>query len=194
MSCINPVTLIGKYVRLEPLSQNHCADLQEAVCDGELYKLWYTRIAKPEDMTAEIERRLTLQAEDKMLPFAIIDITTNKAVGMTTYYRIDSENRRVEIGWTWYRKSVQRTAINTEAKYLLLKHAFEVLDCIAVELRTNQFNFKSHAAIQRLGARLDGVLRNARIMPNGAIADYHIYSIICNEWQIVKTHLLFKLW
>jgi len=191
--CISQVILSGKHARLEPLTQNHCQDLQEAVQDGELYNIWYTRIPTPENMAAEIDRRLQLQAKHEMLPFAVIDIATNKAVGMTTYFNINQENRRLEIGYTWYRQSMQRTALNTEAKYLLLLHAFEVLGCVGVEFRTHQFNYRSQAAIGRLGAKLDGILRSARVMKNGAIADSYVYSILGSEWAIVKTHLLARL-
>src|SRR5947209_12670145 len=160
----DPITLRGAHAILEPLSQAHHDDLVEAVQDGELWKLWYTVIAPPEKMRAEIDRRLGLQSKGTMLPFAVIDTRTAKAVGMTTYMNIDAPNRRVEIGSTWYRKSMQRTPLNTECKLLLLTHAFESLDCVCVEVRTHFFNHTSRRAIERLGAKLDGVLRNNRIM------------------------------
>jgi RimJ/RimL family protein N-acetyltransferase len=128
-----------------------------------------------------------------MLPFAVIDPRTAKAVGMTTYMNIDAPNRRVEIGSTWYRKSVQRTPVNTECKLLLLTHAFESLDCVCVEIRTHFFNHASRRAIERLGAKLDGVLRNNRILPSGNIGDTCVYSIIASEWSTVKMHLSWKL-
>src|SRR5262249_9622494 len=137
---LQPVTLEGARARLEPLAQRHASDLIEAVKDGELWRLWYTTIAPPEKMSAEIDRRLALAAQGTMLPFAVMDRATGKAVGMTTYLNIDAVNRRVEIGATWYRKCVQRTEINTQSKLLLLTHAFETLECIAVEFRTHFFN------------------------------------------------------
>lgn len=146
-----PITLRGSHAILEPLSLDHQSDLVEAVQDGELWKLWYTAIAPPDKMQEEIDRRLDLQSKGTMLPFVVIDTRTAKAVGMTTYMNIDAPNRRVEIGATWYRKSMQRTPLNTECKLLLLTHAFESLDCICVEIRTHFFNHASRQAIERLG-------------------------------------------
>jgi len=188
-----PVTLRGTVVTLEPLSQAHHDDLVEAVRDGELWTLWYTPIPPPEGMRAEIDRRLGLQEAGSMLPFAVIDARTGKAAGMTTYMDVDPASRRLEIGSTWYRKSVQRTALNTEAKLLLLTHAFEALDCIAVEFRTHYFNEASRRGIERLGARLDGILRSHRIMANGTLRDTCVYSIIAAEWPTVKAHLTHEL-
>lgn len=199
-----PITFHGLSVRLEPLAMRHHDDLVEAVQDGELWKLWYTSIPRPEAMKAEIERRLALQDKGSMLPFAVIlpdaewagDLA-GRAVGMTTYMNIDATNRRVEIGSTWYRRAVQRSPVNTECKRLLLAHAFEQLDCIAVEFRTHWFNHASRAAIERLGAKLDGVLRNHSINPHpdaqGALRDTCVYSIIASEWPSVKAHLNYKL-
>ena len=188
-----PTTLSGNHVRLEPLHASHAADLQEAVRDGELWQLWYTAIPSPEGMAAEIERRLGLQALGSMCPFAVIDPMTGRAVGMSTYMNIDPAHRRVEIGSTWYRQSVQRTPLNTEAKRLLLAHAFERLNCIAVEFRTHFFNQQSRRAIERLGAKLDGVLRSHQINPHplsaGALRDTCVYSIIASEWPNVNAHL-----
>ena len=188
-----PVTLAGQHARLVPLEVAHHDDLCEAVADGELWTLWYTFIPRPEAMRAEIERRLTLQAQGSMLPFAVIDARSGRAVGMTTYMNIDTPNRRVEIGSTWYRKAVQRSPLNTECKWMLLRHAFEQLDCIAVEFRTHFFNQQSRAGIERLGAKLDGVLRNHQINPHplaaGALRDTCVYSIIASEWPNVRTHL-----
>jgi RimJ/RimL family protein N-acetyltransferase len=128
-----------------------------------------------------------------MLPFAVRDTRTGKVVGMTSYWNVEEAHRRVEIGGTWYRKSMQRTPLNTECKLLLLTHAFESLDCICVELRTHFFNHPSRRAIERLGAKLDGILRSNQILPNGNIRDTCVYSIIAAEWPTVKTHLLWKL-
>ncbi len=188
-----PITLRGTHVILEPLSLAHHDHLVEAVQDGELWKLWYTIIAEPSKMCAEIDRRLDLQAKGSMLPFAVIDTRTSRAVGITTYMNVDAPSRRVEIGGTWYRKSVQRTALNTECKLLLLTHAFESLDCICVELRTHFLNHQSRRGIERLGAKLDGVLRSNLISPNGTIRDTCVYSIIASEWPTVKAHLSWKL-
>ena len=194
---ITPTTLSGQHVALVPLSATHHDDLVEAVRDGELWQLWYTAIPTPGGMAAEITRRLDLQAKGSMCPFAVIDPVSGRAVGMTTYMNIDAANHRVEIGSTWYRQSVQRSRLNTEAKRLLLTHAFEQLGCIAVELRTHYFNQQSRRAIERLGAKLDGVLRSHQINPHplaaGSLRDTCVYSIIASEWPSVKAHLDFQL-
>ena len=189
-------TLAGRHVRLVPLRPKHHDDLVEAVRDGELWKLWYTAIPTPEGMAAEIQRRLGLQKAGSMLPFAVLN-PEGQAVGMTTYMNIDAANRRVEIGSTWYRRAVQRSALNTQAKRLLLAHAFETLDCIAVEFRTHFFNHASRRGIERLGARLDGVLRSHQINPHpdarGSLRDTCVYSIVASEWPAVRAHLDFQL-
>jgi RimJ/RimL family protein N-acetyltransferase len=192
MPWLQPVTLRSQHVNLEPLDQRHSDDLTDAVKDGALWTLWYTSVPAPEGMQAEIERRLTLQAAGTMLPFAVIDNTSGRAVGMTTYMNVDANNRHVEIGSTWYRKSVQRTALNTRCKLMLLTHAFETLDCIAVEFRTHAFNHQSRRAIKRLGAKLDGVLRSHQIASNGTLRDTYVYSIIASEWPTVKAHLIWQ--
>ena len=193
MQWLAPVTLQSQRVNLEPLAQRHCDDLVEAAKDGALWTLWYTSVPSPETMQPEIERRLALRAAGSMLPFAVIDNTTTRAVGMTAYMNVDAINRRVEIGSTWYRKSVQRTPLNTQCKLMLLTHAFETLDCIAVEFRTHAFNHQSRKAIERLGAKLDGVLRNHQIASNGTLRDTVVYSIIAAEWPAVKAHLTYEL-
>lgn len=190
---LQPFTLSGSHVSLEPLSQRHCSDLIEAVSDGELWRLWYTTVAEPEEMSSDIDNRLARQTEGTMLPFAVIDKATGRAVGSTTYLNMDGDTRRVEIGATWYRKSVQRSPVNTECKLLLLAHAFEQLNCVAVEFRTNFFNLQSRRAIERLGAKLDGVLRNHSVNKNGTLRDTCVYSIIPGEWPTVKGHLAFQL-
>jgi RimJ/RimL family protein N-acetyltransferase len=190
---IQPVALAGNAVSLAPLSRDHHEDLVEAVKDGELWNLWYTFIPTPDKMRDEIERRLDLHAKGSMLPFTVIEKVTGKAVGMTTYMNIDAKNRRVEIGSTWYRKRVQRSSLNTECKLMLLTHAFESLNCIAVEFRTSFFNYQSRKAIQRLGAKQDGILRQHTIMPNGTIRDTCVFSIVAAEWPSVKAHLGFQL-
>jgi RimJ/RimL family protein N-acetyltransferase len=192
MPWLAPVTLRSERVILEPLDQRHCDDLAEAVKDGALWTLWYTSVPSPETMQAEIERRLALQAAGSMLPFAVVDNTTGRAVGMTTYMNVDAIHHRVEIGSTWYRKSVQRTPLNTQCKLMLLTHAFETLDCIAVEFRTHAFNHQSRTAIERLGAKLDGVLRNHQVASNGTLRDTYVYSIIASEWPTVKANLVWQ--
>lgn len=193
---IVPTTLSGQHVALVPLTPAHHDDLVEAVQDGQLWQLWYTAIPQPEGMATEIARRLDLQTRGSMCPFAVIDTASGKAVGMTTYMNIDAVNRRLEIGSTWYRKSVQRGPLNTEAKSLLLTHAFEQLACIAVEFRTHFFNHQSRRAIERLGAKLDGVLRCHQVNPHpmavGTLRDTCVYSIVATEWPSVKAHLDFQ--
>lgn len=190
---LQPVVLRGAIATLEPLSQRHATDLADAVRDGELWRLWFTRVPQPGEMTSEIERRLALQAAGSMLPFAVIGNASGRAVGMTSYMNVDAANRRVEIGSTWYRGSVQRTGLNTECKLMLLAHAFETLECIAVELRTGSFNHPSRRAIERLGAKLDGILRNHLIMKDGVVRDTCVYSIVAAEWPAVRTHLRWQM-
>lgn len=189
---LEPVALRGQHATLAPLSLAHHDELVEATRDGELWNLWYASVPRPEQVRAEIDRRLRLQREGTMLPFAVLD-GAGVAVGMTTYMGIDAESRRLEIGSTWYRKRVQRTALNTECKLMLLQHAFEKLDCIAVEFRTHYFNAQSRRAIERIGAKLDGVLRNHRRLPDGSLRDTCVYSIIAGEWPTVKQHLSHRL-
>jgi RimJ/RimL family protein N-acetyltransferase len=188
----DPVTLRGEHARLEPLSHDHHPGLVEAVKDGELYKLWYTFVPRPEDMTKEIDRRLGLQKAGSMLPFTVFDAAGGIA-GMSTYMNIDAANRRVEIGSTWYAKRVQRTPLNTQCKLLLLQHAFEAINCIAVEFRTHFFNHQSRRAIERLGAKQDGILRSHQVAPNGTLRDTVVFSIIAAEWPTVKAHLNYQL-
>lgn len=183
------VILTGAHARLEPLRMDHAPDLIEAVRDGELWKLWYTWVPEPQALEADIERRLGLRAKGEMAPFAVIDLSTGRAAGVTTYMNIDANARRVEIGGTWYRASVQRTGINTECKRMLLGHAFDALDCIAVEFRTHFFNHQSRRAIERLGAKLDGILRSHIRSRDGTLRDTCVYSIIASEWPTVRSHL-----
>ena len=187
-----PVNLSGPHARLEPLSPAHRDGLIEAVKDGELWKLWYTSVPGPDRMAKEIDRRLSLQAAGSMLPFTVFD-ADGKIAGMTTYMNVDAANRRVEIGSTWYAKWVQRSGLNTQCKLLLLGHAFEMLDCIAVEFRTHFFNQQSRRAIERLGAKQDGILRSHQLAPNGTLRDTVVYSIIAAEWPTVKVHLTYQL-
>jgi N-acetyltransferase len=192
MPWLNPVSLHGSHARLEPLSHDHRDGLVEAVKDGELWKLWYTAIPRPEDMGKEIDRRLGLQASGAMLPWTVFD-AAGKIAGMTTYMNVDTPNHRVEIGSTWYANRVQRSALNTQCKLLLLAHAFEMLDCIAVEFRTHFFNQQSRRGIERLGAKQDGILRNHQVAPNGTLRDTVVFSIIASEWPTVKAHLNYQL-
>ena len=188
-----PTTLSLHNVRLEPLSKDHLDDLIVAVKDGKLYNHWYTSIPEPKDMNAEINRRLDLQNKKSMLPFAVVSLRNNKAVGMTTYMNIDRDNKRVEIGSTWYAMSFQRTSLNTECKLMLLEHAFERLDCICVEFRTHFMNHQSREGIERLGAKLDGILRSNAIQKNGTIRDTAVYSIIKDEWSAVRANLAYQI-
>ncbi|NBU89384.1 MAG: N-acetyltransferase [Betaproteobacteria bacterium] len=189
---LQPVSMTGTHARLVPLEHIHVQALSEAVRDGELWKLWYTAIPAPEGMAAEVDRRLALQAEGSMLPFTVMD-GQGKVVGMTTYMNVDAKNRRVEIGSTWYARSTQRSALNTECKRMLLGHAFEDLNCIAVEFRTHRLNVQSRQAIERLGAQLDGILRAHQLGASGTIRDTAVYSITAAEWHTIKAHLDYQL-
>ena len=187
-----PVTLADTDVTLVPLDQTHASDLKIAASDGEMWKLWYTWIPHPDDVETEIDRRLSEQNAGRMLPFAILD-ASGRAVGMTTYMNIDATNKRVEIGSTWVCKSVQRGPLNTQCKRLLLAHAFDTLGCIAVEFRTHFMNHQSRRAIERLGAKLDGVLRSHMVMADGSLRDTCVYSIVAHEWPMVRAHLNWQL-
>ena len=188
----DPGTLRGAHARLEPLSPDHLAGLVEAVKDGELWKLWYTFVPKPEDMTREIDRRLGLREAGSMLPFTVFD-AAGKIAGMSTYMNIDAANRRVEIGSTWYARRVQRTPLNTQCKLLLLAHAFEAIDCIAVEFRTHFFNHQSRKALERLGSSPAGILRSHQVAPNGTLRHTLVFSIIASGWPTVTAHLTHQL-
>lgn len=185
------ICLKGIHCTLVPLSHDHHDALVDSVRDGELSRLWYTFVPEPQKMKENITLRLSMQAEGSMYPFTVIDNRSGKPVGMTTYLNIDKLHRRLEIGGTWYRQSVQRTGLNTECKQLLLMHAFETINCIAVEFRTHAFNKQSQRGIERIGAKLDGILRNHMIMPDGTLRDTYVYSIISSEWPTVKSHLNF---
>jgi len=189
---LQPVILAGQHVRLEPLACDHVEGLQRAAADGELWRLWYTSVPAPDATAAYIDTALALQAQDKALPFVVRD-GSGEIVGCTRFGNVDADNKRVEIGWTWYAKRVQRTALNTEAKLLLLQLAFETMNCAAVEFRTSWFNHASRNAIARLGAKQDGVLRNHMRMADGTYRDTVVFSIIANEWPMVQRHLRFKL-
>jgi RimJ/RimL family protein N-acetyltransferase len=190
---IEPVTLKGGIATLEPLAALHEPALAKAASDGELWRLWYTSIAPPDRMRDYVATALDMRERLGAMPFVVRENATGDIVGCTRYFNVDAANRRLEIGHTWYAKRVQRTGVNTECKLLLLGHAFETLKCIAVEFRTHWFNHASRAAIARLGAKQDGMLRNHQLMPDGAKRDTVVFSIIDGEWPAVKQHLKFKL-
>lgn len=193
---IAPVTLSGQHAWLEPLGPEHEDEVRAAAADGELWKLWYTSIPAPEKVGDWLAIALDMRERLGAMPFVVREMhdgKPGKVVGATRFFNVDEANRRLEIGHTWYAKSVQRTAINTECKLLLLTHAFEALRCIAVEFRTHWMNHQSRAAIARLGAKQDGVLRNHQRMPDGSLRDTVVFSIIESEWLTVKRHLQYKL-
>jgi len=195
---LEPLTLTGRHVILEPLAMEHHDGLLEAAKDGELWKLWYTSVPEPEAMAAEIRRRLALQELGSMLPFTtrLIDPGTGgpgRIIGMTTYMNIDPATPRVEIGSTWNAASVQGTGTNPDSKLLLLRHAFEVLGCPAVEFRTHWLNHQSRDAIARLGAKQDGVLRSHSRTSDGNLRDTVVFSILEHEWPAVRTGLEHRL-
>jgi N-acetyltransferase len=185
-------TLRGKHVSLEPLSLEHVAGLQDAARDGDLWNLWFTSVPHPESTLQYVEQALSLHEQGKAMPFAVRD-ANGIVVGSTRYGNIDAEHRRLEIGWTWYAERMQRTALNTEAKLLLLSNVFETLGAIAVEFRTNWFNHRSRNAIARLGAKQDGVLRNHMLMADGTRRDTVVFSILDSEWPAVKKNLQYEL-
>jgi RimJ/RimL family protein N-acetyltransferase len=192
MAFIEPVTLTGRHVQLEPLAAGHHDALAAAASDGELWKLWYTSVPSPQALRSWLEAALAMRAQGDM-PFVIRDMRDGSIVGSTRYFHADALNRRLEIGHTWHARRAQRTGINTEAKLLLLGHAFEALQCIAVEFRTHWMNHQSREAIARLGAKQDGVLRNHQRMSDGTLRDTVVFSIIESEWPAVKRHLQHKL-
>jgi len=193
MAFVLPVTLTGTHATLEPLAREHLAGVRAAAADGELWKLWYTSVPTPEGAAAWIDAALEMRERLGALPFVVRANVTGEIVGATRYFNVDATHRRLEIGHTWYAQRVQRSAVNTECKLLLLTHAFETLDCIAVEFRTNFFNFASRAAIARLGAKQDGILRNHQIMADGTLRDTVVFSVIDGEWPAVKRNLRFLL-
>jgi len=192
MSWPEPIELRGRHASLVPLESEHAGALADAVRDGELWKLWYTTVPSPGGMQAEIERRLGLQTAGWMTPFTVLD-AGGMPVGMTTYMNVDPVHKRVEIGSTWYARRVQRTALNTECKWMLMNHAFETLGCIAVEFRTHRLNTQSRRAIERLGAQLDGILRAHQRSADGSLRDTAVYSITAAEWPTIRRHLQWQL-
>ena len=190
---VESVTLEGQFVRLEPLSLKHHAALCEVGLDEAIWHWTTSLVLTPEDMRTYVETALREQAEGRSLPFATIDKASDRVVGSTRYGNIDRSNRRVEIGWTWIGLKWQRTYVNTEAKYLMLQHAFGTLGCIRVELKTDSLNEKSRAAILRIGAKEEGTLRNHMITYSGRLRHTVYFSIVDSEWPQVKTDLQAKL-
>lgn len=191
---IEPVTLTGRnWATLEPMQPHHEAELLEAAKDGELWNLWYTSVAGSDAVIGYMSVAMKMREEQGAMPFVVRRKTDGKIVGATRYFNVDEKNKRLEIGHTWYSKSVQRSGLNTECKFMLLKHAFEKLHCIAVEFRTHYFNFQSREAIARLGAKQDGILRNHILANNGTLRDTVVFSIIQSEWPAVKAHLRHQL-
>lgn len=190
---IDPVTLTGAHVALVPLTMEHESALANAAADGELWKLWYTSVPTPDQTRAWIASALDMRDSLGAHPFAVIDLKSGDVVGSTRYFNVEAAHRRLEIGHTWYARRVQRSSLNTEAKLLLLTHAFESLKTIAVEFRTHYMNQQSRAAIARLGARQDGILRNHQIGRDGIYRDTVVFSIIESEWPAVRANLRMKL-
>ena len=190
---IEPVTLMGSKVILEPLAPEHEDGLIAALHDGELWKLWFTPIPPPEKMKDYIAEALQMRENTGALPFVVREKESSTIIGSTRFFNIDEVNQRLNIGYTWYAESYQRTAVNTESKYLLLAHAFEKLEAIAVEFRTNWHNLRSREALARLGARQDGVFRNHTKLADGVYRDTAVFSIINLEWPAVKQSLLYRL-
>lgn len=190
---IHPVTLEGRGVRLEPLSPAHHAELCEVAFDEEIWRYTTSVIKTPMDLREYIGTALRGQEEGTALPFATIDKASGRAVGSTRYAAIDRANRHLEIGWTWIAPQFQRTYVNTEAKYLMLAHAFETLACLRVEFKTDSLNEKSRRALLRIGTKEEGTFRNHMIMPDGRIRHSVYYSIIDSEWPEVKALLEEKL-
>ncbi len=193
MAWIEPVTLAGRHAMLEPLQPDHAPALRDAAADGELWKLWFTSVPSPENTESYVAGALAERAAGQSMPFVVRRAADQRIIGCTRYCFIESAHRRLEIGYTWYAASAQRTAINTECKLLLLGHAFEDRNAIAVELCTSFFNMRSRAAIERLGAKQDGIRRNHRLMPDGTPRDTVVYSIIAGEWPSVKRNLQWLL-
>ena len=190
---LQPVILEANGIRLEPLSRQHCAGLQAAIADGELWRLWYTRMPEPAEMDRYLDHAMRGQEAGHMLPWAVRDLVSGDIVGSTRYHDIIADVDRVEIGYTWYAKRCQRTHVNTTCKLMLLEHAFDTLGCQVVALRTDNFNFTSQRAIEALGAKRDGVIRHHFKRGDGSVRDTVMYSILRGEWPTVRTHLKFRL-
>jgi len=190
---IEETSLKGKVVALEPLNHSHSSEIQKAASDGELWDLWYTGVPSPAELEEHIKLALKEKQQNGDLPFIVRHLQSNKVIGATRYCHVDNHNKRLEIGYTWYAKSFQRTAVNTECKLLLLTHAFEKLNAIAVEFRTHWMNQQSRQAIVRIGAKQDGILRNHQRLADGSYRDTVVFSILNSEWLSIKNHLTAKL-
>ena|SRR5690242_15229938 len=188
-----PIVLEGRGVRLEPMTEEHSKDLSEAAADGRLWELWFTAIPTPENMPGYIGDALKGQRDGHMLPWVVRDAASGAIIGTTRYHDIVASIDRVEIGYTWYAQSRQRTNVNTTCKLLLLSHAFDTLGCKIVGLRTDNFNFRSQRAIEGLGAKKDGVLRHHAARRDGTVRDSVMYSILASEWPDVRRHLELRL-
>ena len=193
MITIRPIELTGYGVRLEPLDLRHEHELATAAADGALWELWFTAVPAPAETKAYIELALTRQREGRMLPWAVRNLATGALVGSTRFHDVVPEIDRVEIGYTWYAKTWQRTHVNTSCKLLLMTHAFEQLGCKVVGLRTDKFNFASQRAIEALGARRDGLIRHFSTRRDGSARDVVMYSLLSSEWPEVKLHLQRRL-
>jgi RimJ/RimL family protein N-acetyltransferase len=190
---VEPVTLTGqRWVALEPLAREHIPEIAEAAADGELGSLWFTSAPKPEAVEQWVDMRLASQQPDEGLTFVVRNLD-GVLIGSSSYLNVDAANRRLEIGYTWYVSSARRSGVNSETKLLMLGHAFDELGCVAVEFRTHFFNFTSRAAIERLGAKLDGVLRSRQVLPDGSRRDTVVYSILDIEWPAVRNNLRYRL-
>jgi len=190
---VEPVSLTGqRWVTLEPLAREHITEIAEVASDGELGSLWYTDAPKPEAVEQWVDMRLASQKPDKGLTFVVRRLD-GTLVGSSSYLNVDAANRRLEIGYTWYVASARRSGVNSETKLLMLGHAFDELGCVAVEFRTHFFNSKSRAAIERLGAKLDGVLRSRQVLSDGSRRDTVVYSILDIEWPAVRNNLRYRL-
>ena len=193
MITVAPVVLEMGTIRLEPLAEAHVPGLSAAAEDGNLWDLWFTAVPAPRETETYVATALRGQAEGHMLPWAVRDLETGAVVGSTRYHDIVAAVDRVEIGYTWYAKSRQKSHVNTTCKLLLLRHAFDTLGCAVVGLRTDNFNFASQKAIEALGAKKDGVIRHHMARRDGTARDTHIYSILAGEWPDVKRHLELRL-
>ena len=193
MAFVEPVTLQDRGIRLEPLALNHEDGLRAAAADGELWKLRITSVPEPQDTRAYIEAALKMREDGNRFAFAVVDDATGKVLGSTSYHDIVPAVKRVEIGWTWYCQSVQRTHVNTTTKLLMMGHAFDTLGCHVVGWRTDNYNFASQRAIERLGAKKDGVLRGHALRRDGTIRDTVMYSMRAGEWPEAKAQLLYLL-
>jgi RimJ/RimL family protein N-acetyltransferase len=190
---VEPVKLTGqRWVWLEPLTREHVSEIASASADGDVGSLWFTGAPSPQTASQWVDMRLALQRPDTGLTFVVRRLD-DTLIGSSSYLNVDAPNRRLEIGNTWYAASARRSGVNTETKLMMLRHAFEELNCVAVEFRTHFFNFASRTAIERLGAKLDGILRSHQLVPDGTRRDTVVYSILDHEWPTVRTHLQFQL-